>query len=60
MKHIYFVAETKGSEDMTQLRAVEEARVKCAREHFASISDSQVQFGVVTEYKSLYDIVSKD
>lgn len=60
VKHIYFVAETKGSEDMTQLRAVEKARVECAKEHFASISDSQVQFGVVTGYDSLYNIVSKD
>lgn len=60
VKHIYFVAETKGSEDLTQLRAVEEAKIKCAKKHFASISDSQVKFGVVTGYDSLYDIVSKD
>lgn len=60
VKHIYFVAETKGTEDPTQRRAVENAKVECAREHFASISDSQVQFGVVTGYDSLYNIVSKD
>lgn len=60
VKHIYFVAETKGSEDLTQLRAVEEAKIKCAERHFASISDSQVKFGVVKDYDSLYNKVMQD
>lgn len=59
VKHIYFVAETKGSENLTQLRAVEEAKIECASRHFASISDSQVKFGVVKDYETLYNKVMK-
>lgn len=60
MKHIYFVAETKGTEDITQLRKVEEAKIKCASRHFASISNSQIKFGVVKNYDSLYNKVMQD
>lgn len=60
VRHIYFVAETKGSEDLTQLRAVEEAKIRCAERHFASISDSQLKFGVVKDYDSLYNKVMQE
>lgn len=60
VKHIYFVAETKGSEDITQLRAVEHAKIECANRHFASISDSKLKFGVVKNYKTLYNKVMQD
>ena len=60
VKHIYFVAETKGSEDITQLRAVEYAKIECASRHFASISDSQIKFGVVKNYETLYNKVMLD
>lgn len=60
VKHIYFVAETKGSEDITQLRAVEYAKIECASRHFASISDSQIKFGVVKNYETLYNKVMQD
>ncbi len=60
VRHIYFVAETKGTEDLTQLRAVEEAKIKCAERHFASISDSQLKFGVVKDYDSLYNKVMQE
>lgn len=60
VKHIYFVAETKGSEDITQLRAVEHAKIECASRHFASISDSQLKFGVVANYDTLYNKVMQD
>lgn len=59
VKHIYFVAETKGSEDITQLRAVERVKIECASRHFASISDSQIKFGVVKNYETLYNKVMK-
>ena len=60
MKHIYFVAETKGSEEVTQLRAVEHAKIECASRHFASISNSQIKFGVVKNYSTLYNKVMQD
>lgn len=59
VKHIYFVAETKGSEDVTQQREVEQNKIECARRHFASISDSTVKFDVVSSYSSLYNKVMK-
>ena len=59
VKHIYFVAETKGSEDVSQLREVEQNKIECARRHFASISDSTVKFDVVSSYSSLYNKVMK-
>lgn len=60
VKHIYFVAETKGSEDITQLRAVEHAKIECASRHFASISDSKLKFGVVKNYETLYNKVMQE
>ena len=60
VKHIYFVAETKGSEDITQLRAVEHAKIEFASRHFASISDSKLKFGVVKNYETLYNKVMQD
>lgn len=57
VKHIYFVAETKGSNDTVQLREVEKAKIACATKHFTSISDSQLKFGVVKSYDTLLTIV---
>lgn len=59
VKHIYFVAETKGSAQVTQLRAVESAKIECARRHFSSISEDQIKYGVVTNYSELYDMVTQ-
>lgn len=60
VKHIYFVAETKGSENVTQLRTIEQTKIECAVRHFASISDSSVRFGVVRNYDTLYNKVMQD
>lgn len=60
VKHIYFVAETKGSQEVTQLREVERAKIECASRHFASISDSTLKFGVVKDYNTLYNVVMQD
>lgn len=42
VKHIYFVAETKGSMSSMQLRLIEESKIHCAREHFKAISSDNV------------------
>ena len=60
VKHIYFVAETKGAESITQLRGVELAKIECASRHFASISDKKVKFDMVTNYDKLYNKVMQD
>ena len=59
VKHIYFVAETKGSMNSMQLRLIEESKIHCAREHFKAISNDSVVYEVVDSYKSLLDIVTK-
>lgn len=57
VKHIYFVAETKGSMDSMQLRLIEEAKIHCAREHFKAISDGTVIYDVVDSYETLMERV---
>ena len=59
VKHIYFVAETKGSMNSMQLRLIEDAKIHCAREHFKAISNGDVVYDVVDSYKTLLDIVTK-
>ena len=60
VKHVYFIAETKGSMREVDLREAEKSKIECARRHFASLSNSSVKYDVVKSYKDLYDIVNKD
>jgi len=57
VKHIYFVAETKGSMSSMELRKIEECKIDCARKFFAEIATDQVKYDVVTDYGKLMDIV---
>lgn len=57
IKHIYFVAETKGSMDSLQLREIEKSKIHCAREHFKAISSDSVRYDVVDSYESLMNLV---
>ena len=57
VKHIYFVAETKGSMSSMQLRLIEESKIHCAREHFKAISNGNVVYDVVDSYASLLQLV---
>lgn len=57
VKHVYFVAETKGDLSTLELREVESAKIKCARKHFCAISNDEVRFGVVTNYSELMSLV---
>ena len=59
VKHIYFVAETKGSMSSMQLRLIEKSKIHCAREHFKAISSDKVVYDVVDSYKSLMEKVMK-
>ena len=58
VKHIYFVAETKGSLDTMELRGVENAKIECAKKHFAAISNDSVIYSVVDNYGTLMQLVS--
>lgn len=61
IKHVYFVAETKGSMSTLQLKGVEEAKIDCARQFFKSLNDKAengcVEYAVVDSYDSLLQLV---
>lgn len=60
VKHVYFVAETKGSLSSMQLRGVEQAKIECARKFFAELNrkhDETVTYDVVTDYGQLTQLV---
>ena len=59
VKHIYFVAETKGSMRSMQLRLIEQSKIHCAREHFKAISGDRVVYDVVDSYQSLLEKVMR-
>lgn len=63
VKHIYFVAETKGSMDTLLLQdhtsTPEKAKIHCAEEHFKAISNGEVMYHVVDNYQELLNIVTK-
>lgn len=58
VKHIYFVAETKGNLDTMELRGVGNAKIECAKKHFAAISNGSVVYSVVDNYSTLMQLVS--
>lgn len=59
IKHIYFIAETKGSMNSMQLRRVEESKIHCAKEHFKAISSGNVVYDVVDSYQALLEKVMR-
>ncbi len=58
VRHIFFVAETKGSLDKMELRGVEKAKTDCAKKLFNSISTNTVRYGVVDKFENLYNIIN--
>ena len=53
VKHIYFVAETKGSLDTMQLKGVENAKIECAKKLYNKMSTSKVRYEYVTNYSDM-------
>ena len=58
VKHIYFVAETKGDTSELQLREVEKAKIECARRHFSVISSDKVKYSTVGSFAELMKVVN--
>ncbi len=58
VRHIFFVAETKGSLDKMELRGVELAKTECAKRLFNSISTNTTRYGVVNKFENLYNIIN--
>lgn len=61
VKHIYFVAETKGSMSSMELREIEKTKIECARKFFDKINQriitDKVKYDVVDSYSRLMEIV---
>ncbi|MDO4757126.1 MAG: restriction endonuclease subunit R, partial [Parabacteroides sp.] len=57
VKHIFFVAETKGSMESMELRGVEKAKIACARKLFNDVSTSEVRYDAVASYEQLLNKV---
>ena len=63
VRHIYFVAETKGTMSTMKLREEEKAKIECARRFFDKIGEhitsDRVKYDVVTDYNKLMDLVAR-
>lgn len=61
VKHIYFVAETKGSMSSMALRPMEDMRIECARKFFAEMNErfavENVRYDVVNSFGKLMEVV---
>ena len=57
VKHIFFIAETKGSMDSMNLKPIEKAKIDCAERLFNNVSTSNVRYHKVDSYQTLLDIM---
>ena len=57
VKHVFFIAETKGSLDSLELREVEKSKIECAKRLFNEISTANVRYHQVTTYRDLLDAI---
>jgi len=57
VRHVYFIAETKGSLSSLELRGIEACKIECARKFFSKITSDQVRYDVVNTYEKLMELV---
>ena len=57
VKHVFFIAETKGSLDDMQLRKIESNKIECAKKLFNVVSTSGVKYDHVSSYYDLKNII---
>ena len=57
VKHIYFIAETKGSMSSIDLRPIEKAKIDCARVLFNKFNTSEVLYDAVNNYQELLNMI---
>ena len=58
VKHIFFIAETKGTMESLELRPIEQAKISCAKKLFNEMSNSKVVYNDVDSYQSLLNIMN--
>lgn len=57
VKHIFFVAETKGTMESLELRPIEQAKISCAKKLFNEMSTSKVRYHDVDSYQKLLEVM---
>ena len=57
VKHVFFIAETKGSLDDMQLRKIESNKIECAKKLFNVVSTSGVKYDHISSYDDLKNII---
>lgn len=57
VKHIYFIAETKGTMESLSLRPIEKAKIDCAKKLFSKLSNGLVTYDHVDSYQELMNKV---
>ena len=57
VKHIFFIAETKGTMESLSLKPIEKAKISCARKLFNEISTENVKYHDVDSYQHLLDVM---
>ena len=63
VKHVYFIAETKGSMSSMDLREIENTKIECARRFFDEINKihaDNVKYEVVNTFRKLLEIVGTE
>ncbi len=58
VKHIFFVAETKGSLQSMDLKGAERAKIECAKKLFNELSTSNVRYHEVTDYQNMLNEIN--
>ena len=58
VKHIFFIAETKGTMESLELRPIEQAKISCAKKLFNELSTNNVVYHDVDSYQSLLNIMN--
>ena len=57
VKHIFFIAETKGTMDSLELRPIEQTKISCAKKLFNEISTAGVKYHEADSYQSLLTVM---
>lgn len=59
VKHVFFIAETKGDMSSMELRPIEKAKIDCARALFNNLSGADVRYDCVDSYEKLLSVMQK-
>ncbi len=59
VKHIYFIAETKGTTNNNNNRLIENSKIECAKKLFNEISTENVKYKEVDSYEKLLDVMEE-